>query len=202
MLALAQPAEAKIVYKSVHKKIAPNQAVPLDLNLDGKVDFTLSNVVSCQTDICSYDLLQKPASGNSAVGYVFDGQLLLASALKSGSVVGPGGAFQKGTGGLVEIIFSFGGRSTNVFGPWPNVKKRYLGLQFQIKGKTHYGWARLNVAVSKTSIAGTLTGYAYETTANKPIIAGKIKGPNVVYAAPSLGALAAGAPALHTWRQQ
>jgi hypothetical protein len=51
---------------------------------------------------------------------------------------------------------------TIVYGPWVNVKDRYLGLKFQIKGNTHYGWARLNVKVSKTTITATLTGYAYE----------------------------------------
>jgi hypothetical protein len=137
IMALAQPAEAKVVYKAANKQIGPNQVVPLDINHDGKVDFTLSNVVSCATDICFYDLLQKPAASNSAIGYVLDGQFLLASALKNGASIGPGGAFQKGTGGLVEIVLSLGGHSTNVFGPWRNVKKRYLGLQFQIHGQTH-----------------------------------------------------------------
>jgi hypothetical protein len=80
-------------------------------------------------------------------------------------------------------------------------KDRYLGLGFQITGKTHYGWARLNVKVSKTAISATLTGYAYETIPNKPIIAGKTHGKDVIALEPaSLGALAAGAPGLHTWR--
>jgi hypothetical protein len=34
----------------------------------------------------------------------------------------------------------------------------------------------LNVQVSKTKISATLTGYAYETIPNKPIIAGKTEG--------------------------
>ena len=203
VLALAQPAEGKIVYTPTNKQIGPHQEVQLDLNHDDIVDFTLSNVVSCGTDICFYDFLQIPASGNSAVGYVLDGQLLLASALKSGARIGSGAAFKPGTAGLVEIVFSFGGQSTNDFGRWRNVKKRYLGLQFQILGQAHYGWARLNVEVKKTTITGTLTGYAYETVPNKPIIAGKTKGKDVMYAAPaSLGALAAGASGLRAWRKQ
>ena len=195
MLALAQPAEAKIVYTPAHKHIGPNQSLRLDLNHDRKVDFTLSNFASCGTDQCHYDLFQRPAAaGNSAVGYIFDGQLLLASALNHGVRIGRGVGFHKGTAALVEIVFSSGGLSTNVFGPWPNVKDHYLGLKFQIRGKTHYGWARLSVAVNKTTINGTLTGYAYETAPNKPIIAGKTKGRNEASEQPSgLGALAAGA---------
>jgi hypothetical protein len=30
-------------------------------------------------------------------------------------------------------------------GPWKNVLHRYLELKFIIKGKIHYGWARLKV---------------------------------------------------------
>jgi hypothetical protein len=107
------------------------------------------------------------------VGYIFDGQLLLDSAFKPGRRIGPNGAFHNGTAGLVEIVYSSGPESTFVLGKWPNVQDRYLALRFKIQGQTHYGWARLNVQVSKTMISATLTGYAYETTPNKPIIAGK-----------------------------
>ena len=76
--------------------------------------------------------------------------------------------------------------------PWANsgkgVKNRYLGLRFAINGKAHYGWARLNVSVSK-GIHATLTGYAYETIPNKPIIAGKTHGNDEA----TLGRLAQGA---------
>jgi hypothetical protein len=46
-------------------------------------------------------------------------------------------------------------------------------------------------------ITATLTGYAYETVPNKPIIAGKTKGPDVITVQPdtapgSLGRLALG----------
>jgi hypothetical protein len=58
------------------------------------------------------------------------------------------------------------------------VKNRYLGVMFKIKGKIHYGWARLSVQVQfPLTITATLTGYAYETIPNKAIIAGKTKGP-------------------------
>jgi hypothetical protein len=104
--------------------------------------------------------------------------------------------------------------ATIVYGPWANVKDRYLGLEFKIKGKIHYGWARLSVTVSKTTITATLTGYAYETIANKPIIAGRTKGPddgsveesnaalNVPTSKPAtLGLLAMGSSGLSMWRR-
>jgi hypothetical protein len=193
ILALSQPSEAKIVYTSVHRFIGQHHRFKIDLNHDKITDFTISNFAYCGTDQCFYALFQKPAAGNSAVGYVFGTQLLLESALKRGSRIGPGAGFKTGTGGLVEAVFSSGGLSTNVFGQWQNVKNRYLGLKFQIKGKTHYGWARFNVKINKTKITATLTGYAYETIPGKPIIAGKTKGPGVLTEKPTtLGELALG----------
>jgi uncharacterized repeat protein (TIGR03803 family) len=75
-----------------------------------------------------------------------------------------------------------------------NVKNRYLGVMFKIKGKIHYGWARLSVQVQfPLTITATLTGYAYETIPNKAIIAGKTKGPEDSAEQPAtLGRLALG----------
>jgi hypothetical protein len=89
------------------------------------------------------------------------------------------------------------------FGKWNDVKNRYLGLKFNDSlGDVHYGWARLNERCNKKGKRGTgaetlLTGYAYETVPNKPIIAGETQGPDVVTAQPddapgSLGRLALG----------
>ena len=43
MLALSQPAEAKIVYSPAHRLIESGQTVSLDLNHDGKADFSFEN---------------------------------------------------------------------------------------------------------------------------------------------------------------
>jgi hypothetical protein len=87
-------------------------------------------------------------------------------------------------------IRTFG--SAYALGQWPYVKQGYLGLRFYVKGETHYGWARLSMS-SRGYPWATLTGYAYESIANKPIITGKTKGPDVVTLEPDgLGALAAG----------
>jgi hypothetical protein len=98
-------------------------------------------------------------------------------------------------------LFIFGTPSSSqAFGNWRNVKNRYLGLAFKIKGKTHYGWARLNAAFGDyKGVRALLTGYAYETIPNKPIITGRKKGPDVITLEPgSLGALAAGASRLRS----
>jgi hypothetical protein len=63
-------------------------------------------------------------------------------------------------------------------GSWNDVKNRYLGLRFNLKQKTHYGWARLNISCNPKNrrITALLTGYPYETIPNKPIVTGKTKG--------------------------
>ena len=87
------------------------------------------------------------------------------------------------------------------YGQWYNVTNRYLGMKFKIHGKTHYGWARLNVFFHGFTLTGTITGYAYETIANKGIIAGKTKGEDGSAAEPpSLGHLARGASVISAWR--
>jgi hypothetical protein len=97
-------------------------------------------------------------------------------------------------------------------GQWVNVRSHFLGLKFRIKGKVHYGWARLNVTVGNSRISATLTGYAYETIPGKSIIAGATKGPDDAEPTASLntptpepvtlGALAMGAPGLSVWRRK
>ena len=57
-------------------------------------------------------------------------------------------------------------------GKWNGVNNRYLGLKFTIQGKVHFGWARFNVSCNKFKISALLTGYAYETIPNKPIVTG------------------------------
>jgi len=57
-------------------------------------------------------------------------------------------------------------------------------VRFAIKGKVHYGWARIGHISPNKPVKALLTGYAYETIPNKPIIAGKAEGPDVVTVQP------------------
>jgi hypothetical protein len=91
--------------------------------------------------------------------------------------------FMKPQGSTSCSGYPGGGSSTN--GQWMYVNARYLGLKFEIKGEIHYGWARLAVTrnaikIGENSIGATLTGYAYETVSNKPIVTGKTKGMDVI----------------------
>jgi hypothetical protein len=189
-LALSQPGEAKIVYTKTHRVIGLGQHYHLDLNHDRIADFELINDFYAPT----YYLKAHTLKRNVVAGKPYP---LTAYALLAGAKIGPALPF----GGSSMARSDPGGKS-DWYGHWVNVRDRYLGLSFKIKGKTHYGWARLNVKLMPyDGFTATLTGYAYETIPNKPIIAGKTPDPDVttVYAA-SLGHLAAGASAIPAWR--
>ena len=196
VLAMAQPAEAKIIYTPAHVVLGArsNTAYNLDLNRDGIRDFTLSHGYNySSTTGFLFSIVQMEPYEENANRIA--GPSAYASALRAGVRVGPSNRF---SGNGIMAVGRANGRSgiPTYQGVWANkgkgLQNRYLGLTFAIKGKPHYGWARINI--SKYPFTTTLTGYAYETIPNKPIVAGKTKGPDVITLQPaSLGALAAGA---------
>jgi hypothetical protein len=71
----------------------------------------------------------------------------------------------------------FAGSLSSFYGPWLNATNKYVGIQFSINGRAHYGWARLTVKTLldrylHVHIRAILTGYAYETQPNTAILAG------------------------------
>jgi len=178
LLALSQPCAARVIYTRTHKIIGWNGVCNLDLNHEGVADFLILEASSDYQP--SNGLFAKEAVGNAVVGYPgFQTWSNLALALKRGARIGPVlGAKQRfvSHGYLGEMMVS---RFTTDNGPgtnglWVNVRNRYLGLRFKIDGKTHYGWARLSVKLGQRPlITATLSGYAYETVPNRPIVAGQ-----------------------------
>jgi hypothetical protein len=213
-LTSSQSADAKIVYTPAHAVVQRGWPgiVSLDLNHDGITDFNFQNWWNSNTSIGPEGFLSVlPAQRtNQTWGHSTGNHFVFfASALKAGVQVGPKAPFF-----WASINFWM---SESNYGPWKDAKNRYLGLKFAIKGKTHYGWARLSVSSNPENrkITAILTGYAYETIANKPIIAGKTKGPDDFSAEEpdaaltmptpqraTLGALALGAPGLSIWRRE
>ncbi len=205
LLAAPEAAQAKIVYTHANKVIprcsSTRLCFKLDLNHDKITDFnfflsyeageTLAVRPARKTKNQVWGTIST-ARGSTGGGRTYTCTSRVASALSSHVSVGPNSVkFQPGNTrmwGYVRNAYCFAG------GQWENVKNKYLGLMFHIKGKVHYGWARLS-----TTSNPRLTGYAYETIANKPIITGKTKGPDVITLEPgSLGALAAGAARFHS----
>lgn len=205
-LASAPPADAKIVYTPAQIDIPANGTpIPLDLNHDGLADFSFLNTQWGGSEgafINELNIVGKTPSNKmrGRGSWYFwlpktgSHKNVFASALPPGFSVGPNKShFQKASYG---VLVQSGGNNYGAvsYGQWWYTQHRYLGLKFAIKGQTHYGWARLNVTfLPKQGIQATLTGYAYETVPNKPIVTGKTKGPDVITVEPSsLGALAAG----------
>jgi hypothetical protein len=197
ILALVRPADARIIYTSAHVRMSPNHKIPLDLNHDGFTDFTFQDTFST-TSVGFYRegvLSILPSQTNEIWGHVNNIGGHYASALAAGVQVGPKGKFSAGSRSL-----AYGGQEgTSIFcdGKWSDVKNRYLGLKFAIHGKIHFGWARLNVTCNMSQQGRTdalLTGYAYETVPNKPIVTGNRQGPDAIACEPAtLGHLALGA---------
>jgi hypothetical protein len=198
VLAMGQPAEAKVVYRSVHIKIAPGDTFNLDLNHDGKTDFRFSNhsAAGATSEFEFFeDRLKIIASGQNEF-------LGVESPQPPGVQVGPKRKFRHGYATMESFAQSCRHSSvtfchTTTRGKWGNINRWYLGFRFFIKGHAHYGWARLNVNVNPNreheGVFARVTGYAYETIPNKAIIAGKTHGNDVITLEPgSLGPLAAG----------
>jgi len=177
-LALFTPiAGAEIVYTPTNQSIGkPNgfSTLPIDLNNDGIADLNLSayNFISFSSGLHHFASLAAVAkAGNMilATSHVAG----FAAADFPGEVIGAGGVAGrfKADGLMARSRASTDGGHSSFFsqaGQWLNAKDRYLGVKFSISGEVHYGWARISASPGNA----TLTGYAYETIANKPILAG------------------------------
>jgi len=217
VLALAHPAEARIIYTPTHHVIEGREGYSLAMN-HKTADFRIYEVMSGGTDrpwvqlaIESATNSGKPTGNEVVSGTSSHNRWLWALALKPGSIISKDRRL-KGFGAMAiesrrattcdmsrrtpqRIAPSTTCWNSYTNGPWVNVTDRYLGLKFKIDGKFHYGWARLSVQVPahEMEIVATLTGYAYETIPNKAIIAGKEHGTDDETEEPAtLGRLALG----------
>lgn len=227
LLALASPAEAEIVYTPLNKTIGRDASYSIDLNGDGIVDFILTEHANKDG---SFGTLQQvelmAAAGNQVVcpSSFCISSFSNAAALSAGVAIGPNVRPRGWIGRIVPLAFevTFLKEGSVYYGDeWSNVRNRYAGLKFKINGEYHYGWARMSVQFhSGTGAQRTwvtqLTGFAYETVAGKPIVAGMTKGPEneegVVTPsgmqsqeraeAVSLASLALGAGGITLWRRE
>ena len=215
-LASGQPAHAKIVYTPAHVHINGGQPpVPLDLNRDGFIDFYFLHSYSHYKNIHELEACQSVSvyDGSSFCRVKVGSNQIRATgtdrefeaAVRYGQKIQAGNRFVLNTPLGGERDYCRKSSTTYWFGPWMDggkgVKNRYLGLKFKIKGKFHFGWARLTVETTQCNFTATLTGYAYETIPGKGIIAGQTKGSASPASDASLGALAAGARGLALRRE-
>jgi hypothetical protein len=216
LVALVQPAEGEIVVSHVNIQICGST---IDLNNDGKPDFSFPCYASQYEHSFYVKMMVAPLTGGKAVGGARGSAGPYASALGSGAKIGPSAHFSSSVGiEQLQVERSGGGQSISTYsqysliGQWGNKGPRYLGVKFLIKGQTHYGWIRMSVTRRNhhaQSLNGTITEFAYETTANKAITAGATKDDSASAKKPdtgprnpngSLGILALGAEGIPMWR--
>ncbi len=211
ILACAVPSNADIIFTPTHVNIVQNgEPVPLDLNNDGIVDFQFVNFESRARPplgtMRSYLIVEPMQQSNGIIEVESKGGMC-AAALPNGARIGTARAFALSGLDMAHEFADSGGVTFRC--PWLRKTGAYVGLKFSIDGATHYGWARVRVDGFKA----TLTGYAYETVANKKIVAGKTSGPDDVSLqyrstpsqppqALSLGYLALGTSGLAIWRRE
>jgi hypothetical protein len=243
VLALAGVSDAEVIYTKTNQVTHAGAPLYIDLNHDGINDFLLRTNLyrgSSGTEIGLSVLGDRNADNvvagkrfSTSGGYFFSA----AFALPAGTRIGPKLDFSVDLPIMAVEHFERVGNQYSDLGEWAGkkdegVKNRYLGLKFVIDGEVHYGWARFSVTLEHLrqfgDVSGTLTGYAYETVPDKPIIAGQTTGPDVItvpseeeqepgasveqpgsayFAQPArnaatLGMLARGSSALALWRQK
>ncbi|HVI06726.1 MAG TPA: hypothetical protein VND65_00385 [Candidatus Binatia bacterium] len=183
---LAAPrAQAKVVYTPANVTLDGSYAI--DLNHDGTDDFTVEYCGICFPH-STVLFLALDVPGNATIPY--GKRVGEAAALRAGQAIGSHQPFNSFTSyGGVEMAVFFAYSHSSFGGPWAGAENKFLGLKFTINGEVHYGWARLSVGDFGHNGATVITGYAYETEANKQMFAGQVSSDEGA----SLGGLAAGA---------
>jgi len=207
VLALTPLADGRIVYTKTNKIIDSENPARIDLAHNGINEFSIWRRSSARStsSVGANSLKTK----DRVWGQPKSGEIL-ASALPRGFRIASSKKHFSRGGNYGKLMWRYeaGCRTTNgttvctpvYIGQWKQPVNAYLGFQFQLNGKTHYGWARVSWATGNLPV---LLGYAYETVPKKPIIAGKTKGPDVITLQDaSLGHLARGASAIPAWRHK
>lgn len=222
LLSMAQPAVSEVVVTHKSIPILPRYIistdVPLDINGDGITDFSFGFTSFGPYSYKIGNLSFVNETGNAAIAKGEALKTPLVDALLRGAQIGPSDKFNGAPNLLIQQTYDVEHNNSycndhKAYGHWGgNNPDRFVGIRFQINGQTHYGWVRLNVEHSTvlkgcSEISATITAYAYETVANRPITIGSSgsaqSSENIQpLQHRSLGALALGAPGLEIWRRE
>ena len=214
-LALAQPSAAKVIYKHVHVTIGGYELNPAGGSVAPFGIFEANSAWS--TYVWWARVSFNPATSGARFMRGGTSSWNVAALTKGAQIDSK--AHWGGTRGLMATYGPYGGGTFKHHrGGFQFGHPAFVGFKFLIKGKPHYGWARLTAHVVKGSreklVDAVLTGYAYETIPNKAIFAGETKGrdeigniigqsnPAATREPATLGLLATGSPALSIWRRK
>lgn len=167
-------ASAQIIYTDVNPDTtvacssAPcSHSNTIDLNNDGIADYTIAiyyNILNC---FPSGTYSKKYVSVNST-----GSNNLMLTMMNLNDKIGNNLVFNTTSGSLRSINFSLhycAGSS----GSWTSATDHYLGVRMVVGSNVYYGWIRLNVSVSSSSLFYTIKDYAYNSIPNQPILAGE-----------------------------
>jgi hypothetical protein len=169
VLALSASADAQIVYTPTHEFMGTNSKILIDFDHDGVPDAIIREVSCIDSSVIRANSLQavprKKGGGIQQGHYGWP-----AAPLAFGSKIGPPAKFYPAPALMANIVTHY----DYYWGSWVSAPPSYLGIRFPIQGENHYGWARVHIQYNHNYqyIAVLLTGYAYETEANKAIRAG------------------------------
>lgn len=190
LLAFASLAHAKIVHTAVNVTVSGSGSIVLELTQDKtkelKIQAALGTLkICCQCDptgcVCGrwFPMAVTETPVLAGTGVIAKG--IAAAKLSEGDSIDASQSFTA----VQELLTSFA-----VGGPACRAERQgdwcasggdckgdgYLGLEFEIEGSIHYGWAHIIITESEGTLTTTLKGFAYETDPGQPIKAGQTSG--------------------------
>ncbi|HMZ88246.1 MAG TPA: T9SS type A sorting domain-containing protein [Chitinophagales bacterium] len=173
-VATTSEANATVVYTDIDDvTVELGETYALDLDNNGYSDFLMAAVSNSAGNwTWAYMIGNLSAYGygggsNMVIGYT--GPILsYGSALNDGDLIGPDASFVSNTYNMLWLASIYSGVT---YGPFANTEDKYIGVQFDIDGSLHYGWARLDVSVGPVSF--TIKDYAYDDAEGTDISAGE-----------------------------
>lgn len=180
-LGLGTTADATVIYNDITDLSASSwgalESFNIDINSDGVDDFSFSHYFQPQ-GYCGYGCYIQHFGDSSASGTGTNGAMF--GPLADGQSISASDTFDKNSSLGSVYYYSDGG------GAWPtNGIQNFtgiLGLEFDIAGQNHYGWATLTI--DSYSAAVTLLDFAYEDVAGAGIAAGQVSSVPVPAMAP------------------
>ncbi len=206
-LSVAARAQSTIRYSGVTSIAAPWNSGwrALDLNEDGKTDFSLMGRYLITTDVPpsggSYECGISMSTGNQVLVSSGTGDAWLGTV---GQTIGPASSLDP-VWAFTQYWFGVTGYHDNLlagtrsewFGELGRIGSGYLGVSFSLADGIHYGWVAIRLPMGGSAFppefTPIVTGWAYEMRPDTPILAGAIP-------EPSGGTLLALGTALLAWR--
>jgi hypothetical protein len=177
-LACSLPANARVVCRTASNSLVGTETIPFNPAHEKFPPFNLAQTFPYPSVTQSGDFYWNRAflTPNTLGANDLLASNGLPAALGKGAVIGSKDQFGKGNSyGMLFTYghFRYGGGTINHHrGNFPLTKVGYLGFEFSISGKTHYGWARLRTDIKKPQTITKLLGFGYETVAGKAIDVG------------------------------